>query len=247
MTQTLPLLSDTEQSRLHGDGEQGFGSLRTARGNLPLKRLEVVAHIDGLVSTVHVAQSFVNALGSREPLEATYVFPLPDRAAVTRFEMRIGERIIEGVLRERGEARREYDTALAEGHRAALAEEDRSGVFTISVGNILPGEVAQVSLELTGPLACDDGEATFRFPLVVAPRYIPGAQVDGAAVGGGTAVDTDAVPDASRITPPVLLPGFPKPVEFGLSVEVHDGGLPLRNLRSSLHSIVEEQGGSGAR
>jgi Ca-activated chloride channel family protein len=247
MTHPLPLLSDTETSRLQGDRERGFGSLKTARGNLPLKRLEVAARIDGLVSTVSVAQSFVNALGSREPLEATYVFPLPDRAAVTRFEMRIGERLIEGVLRERGEARREYETALAQGHRAALAEEDRSGVFTISVGNILPGEVAEVSLELTGPLAYDDGEATFRFPLVVAPRYIPGAPVDGAAAGDGTAVDTDAVPDASRITPPVLLPGFPNPVEFGLSVEVHDGGLPLRNLKSSLHSIVEEQPGSGVR
>jgi Ca-activated chloride channel family protein len=247
MTHALPLLSDTEQTWLQGDGEQGFGSLRTARGNVPLKRLEVAARIDGLVSTVRVTQSFVNALGSREPLEATYVFPLPDRAAVTRFAMRIGERIIEGVLRERGEARREYETALAEGHRAALAEEDRSGVFTISVGNILPGEVAEVSLELNGPLAYDDGEATFRFPLVVAPRYIPGAPVDGAAAGDGTAFDTDAVPDASRITPPVLLPGFPNPVEFALSVQVHDGGLPLRNLRSSLHSIVEEQCGSGVR
>ena len=247
MTHALPLLTDTEQSPQQGGGEQGFGNLRTVRGNLPLKRLDVAARIDGLVSTVSIAQSFVNALGSREPLEATYVFPLPDRAAVTRFEMRIGEHLIEGVLRERGEARREYETALADGHRAALGEEDRSGVFTISVGNILPGEMAQVSLELTGPLAYDDGEATFRFPLVVAPRYIPAAPVDGAAVGGGTAVDTEAVPDASRITPPVLLPGFPNPVEFGLSVEIHDGGLPLRNLRSSLHSIVEEQPGSGVR
>lgn len=247
MTNALPLLSDTESLPSQADCEQGFGSLRTARGNLPLKRLEVAARIDGLVSTVSVEQTFVNTLGSREPMEATYVFPLPDRAAVTRFEMRIGERHIEGILRERGAARREYETALAEGHRAALAEEDRSGVFTISVGNILPGEEARVSLELTGPLAYGDGEATFRFPLVVAPRYIPGAPLDGASVGDGTAVDTDAVPDASRITPPVLLPGFPNPVELGLSVELRDGGLPLRNLRSSLHSIVEEQSGSGVR
>ncbi len=247
MPDPLPLMSDAERSRFQVDGERGFGSLQTAQGNLPLKRLQVAARIDGLVSILKVEQTFVNALATREPLEATYIFPLPDRAAVTRFEMRIGERLIEGVLRERAEARREDETALEQGHRAALAEEDRSGVFTMSVGNILPGESATVSLELTGPLQYDDGEVTLQFPLVVAPRYIPGGPLSGASVGDGAAVDTDAVPDASRITPPVLLPGFPSPVEFGLSVEIHQGGLPLRNLTSSLHSIVETESDSGVR
>src|SRR5262249_40529569 len=155
----------------------------TPRGNLPLKRLAVEARIDGLVSSVRVRQTFVNTLSCEpavpetgtpkrpaapargEALEATYVFPLPERAAVTRFQMRVGERPIEGALREREEARRDYAEALVQGHRAAIAEEDRSGVFTICVGNILPGEEAEVTLELTGPLLFDDGEATFRFPL----------------------------------------------------------------------------------
>ena len=85
-------------------------------------------------------------------------------------------------------------------------------MFTMRVGNILPGERVTVRLVLTGPLPWEDGEATFRFPLVVAPRYIPGAPLEGEPVGSGTEPDTDAVPDASRITPPVLLPGFPNPV-----------------------------------
>lgn len=248
MTKLLPTLALDDQHRSASGREQGFGSLATERGNLPLKRLEVQARLDGLVSTILVRQTFVNALQPErsaetapgEALEATYIFPLPDRAAVTRFEMRVGQRLIEGVLRERGEARREYDAAIEKGHRAAIAEEDRSGVFAIRVGNILPGEEADVTLELTGPIPLDDGEATYQFPLVVAPRYIPGTPLSGQSVGAGSAIDTDAVPDASRLTPPVLLPGFPNPVELSLTVEIHDAGLPLRDFRSSLHAEVEE-------
>jgi Ca-activated chloride channel family protein len=249
MANPLPTLPPAESPAANGV-ERGVGCLSTAHGNLPLKRLEVEARIDGLVASTIVRQTFVNAVGSAghaAALEATYVFPLPDRAAVTRFEMRIGERLIDGVLRERGEARREYAAALEAGHRAAIAEEDRSGVFTLCVGNILPGEEARVTLEMTGPVACDDGEATFQFPLVVAPRYVPGIALPGHPVGDGTAWDTDAVPDASRITPPVLLPGFPNPVELRLAVDIHDSGLPLRDFRSSLHAVVEDEPAAGRR
>ncbi|BCB87588.1 hypothetical protein Psuf_049010 [Phytohabitans suffuscus] len=61
-------------------------------------------------------------------------------------------------------------------------------------------------------------------------------------MGDGHAVDTDAVPDASRITPPVLLPGFPNPLRLSIDVGVDPGGLPLGAIRSSLHTIVEEGG-----
>ena len=88
----------------------------------------------------------------------------------------------------------------------------------------MPGERATVELTLCGILPYSDGEATFRFPLVVAPRYIPGVPLPGPSVGDGTAVDTNAVPDASRISPPVLLPGFRNPVRLSLEVEIHDGG-----------------------
>src|SRR5690606_1166192 len=83
--------------------------------------------------------------------------------------------------------------------------------------------------------------ATFRFPLVVAPRYIQGGPIDGPPAGSGTAPDTDAVPDASRISPPVLLPGFPNPVRLSLSARIDAAGLELREVASSLH-VVEEEG-----
>ena len=244
MTQVLPPLTD-EMVRRPSDAEAGFGALTTTRGPLPLKALDVRTMIDGLLARTDLAQTFVNT--HAEPLEATYIFPLPDRAAVTRFRLEVAGRVVEGVLKERGAARREYDQAIQSGHRAAITEEERPGVFTMRVGNLPPGEAATVRLSLTGPLPYSDGEATFRFPLVVAPRYIPGVALPGPSVGDGVSPDTDAVPDASRISPPVLLPGFPNPVRLSLAVDVLPSALAPADFRSSLHAVAEQQEGSAVR
>lgn len=225
--------------------DAGCGTLETEQGRLPLVALDVRASIVDLLARTVVRQTFRNSLD--ESLEATYIFPLPDRAAVTRFELRVAGRVVVGDLKERGQARADYDRAIREGRRAAIAEEERSGVFTLRVGNLPPREEATVELEMVGPLPVEHDEATFRFPLVVAPRYTPGVPLDGHPVGAGTAWDTDQVPDASRVTPPVLLPGFPNPVRLSLEVELDlparmpDAGIEGGEfpLRSSLHAVVE--------
>jgi Ca-activated chloride channel family protein len=241
MTNHLPLLTDEEVRPCSPpDPEAGFGALHTPKGLLPLKAMDVQTRIDGLLAQTTLCQTFLNPLD--EPLEATYIFPLPDRAAVTAFRMEVAGRVVEGVLKERGEARRDYDQAIQSGKRAAITEEERPGVFTLRVGNLMPGETATIRLTLNGPLEYSEGEATFRFPLVVAPRYIPGKPLPGPSVGEGVAPDTDSVPDASRISPPVLLPGFPNPVQLSLAVEVRASGLTVRDLRSSLHALVMADG-----
>lgn len=210
---------------------------------LPLVAVEIEAEIRGLVATTKVRQTFRNTHGTG--IEATYIFPLPDRAGVTAFAADLADRHVDGELRERGQARQEYDAAVAAGHRAAIAEEDRSGVFTTRVGNLQPGEDAVITLTLTGPLAVDDGMAEFRFPLVVAPRYIAGSPGEWLPVGRGTAADTDAVPDASRITPPVLLPGLDSPVRLTMRVRLSGLGLAPEAIRSSLHAIAVTADGEG--
>ncbi len=226
--------------------ESGFGVLKTERGGLPLVAMDVSARISGLTAEVRVRQTYRNALD--EALEATYIFPLPDRAAVTAFRMEVAGRIVEGDLKERGEAREEYEKAIEAGHRAAIAEEERSGTFSLRVGNIPAKEQVTVELTLVGPVAVADGEATFRFPLVIAPRYIPGIPLDGPPVGAGWGADTDQAVDASRVTSPVLLPGFPNPVRLSLEVEIDPAGLGpedgdwCEQIRASLHSVVVDRG-----
>jgi Ca-activated chloride channel family protein len=241
------LLTDDELTRVMAmlgaepsDAASGFGTLSTPQGALPLKALRVEARIDGLLVRIELAQTYVNT--AEVALEATYIFPLPDRSAVTAFRMEVAGRTVSGVLQERGQARAAYQKAIDTGHRAAIAEEERPDVFTLRVGNLMPGETATVHLVLAEVLPYADGEATFRFPLVVAPRYIPGLPLPGPAVGTGTADDTDAVPDASRISPPVLLPGWPSPVSLEIEVELCGGPLGVGDIRSSLHGVWLEEG-----
>lgn len=231
----IALMSDDEVARFGRDADRSFGALQTARGALPLAAMEIDARVVGVVAAIEVAQKFVNTTGA--PIEATYIFPLPDRAAVHRFRMEVAGRVVEGVVEERGEAREQYDQAIAQGHRAAIAEEERSGVFTLRVGNLMPGEAAIIRLSLVGPLPVDDGEITLRFPLVVAPRYMPGVALGGEQAGLGSEQDTSIVPDASRISPPRLLPGYPNPVRLGIRVALVDHD--VREVASSLHSITK--------
>ena len=228
------VMSDEEVASFGHLPDAGFGALETARGLLPLTAMDVDARVAGVIASIEVAQTFVNTTGTA--IEATYIFPLPDRAAVHRFRMEVGGRVVEGVVEERGAAREQYDEAIAAGHRAAITEEERAGVFTLRVGNLMPGEAATVRLSLVGPLPVDDGEVTFRFPLVVAPRYMPGASLGGEQAGRGAAPDTSLVPDASRISPPVLLPGCANPVRLGIRVTLEDR--TLREIASSLHAVT---------
>ncbi|MCU7728674.1 VIT domain-containing protein [Actinoplanes sp. KI2] len=240
MTFSVTPMSPGELDRVRILPDAGFGNLHTDRGNLPLDRLDVRARISGVVARTVVVTEFLNV--HDDALEATYVFPLPDRAAVTAMTMTADGRTVEAELQERGAAREAYDEAVAAGRRASIAEEERPDVFTMRVGNILPGERVVIELSLVGPLPFEDGAATFRFPLVVAPRYVPGVPLPGPYVGDGQTPDTDAVPDASRITPPVLLPGFPNPLRLSIGVDIDPAGLTLGEVHSSLHTVTDEEG-----
>jgi Ca-activated chloride channel family protein len=242
MTAPLPLLTEDEVHAVikdEVDERRSFGCLRGEQGLLPLKALDVDARIVGTFAHTKLTQTFTNTAGV--PVEATYIFPLPDRAAVVRFTMEVAGRRVEGDLQERGQARQTYDRAIQAGKRASIAEEERPGTFSLRVGNLLAGESATIILEMTGPLPVVDGEVTYRFPLVVAPRYIPGRALAGDQVGDGTATDTDAVPDASRISPPVLLRGYPNPVRLGIRVAIDGAGLPLSMVRSALHAAWADE------
>ena len=174
MTMSVAPMGPGELDRLDTLPDAGLGALRTERGNLPLDRLDVRASITGLVGRTVVTTEFVNV--HETALEATYVFPLPDRAAVTGMTMTADGRTVEADLRERAEARETYDRAIAAGQRASIAEEERPDVFTMRVGNILPGERVSVELRLVGPL----------------PLHRPERTVDAAASAGAAYVASNA-------------------------------------------------------
>jgi len=213
--------------------ETAVGELKAGAYAFPLQAVDVRGTVRGLLYSAIVTQKFRNERDSR--MEAVYVFPLPAKAAVHNFVLTVGDRVIEGEIKERGAARREYKAALQAGHRAALMEEERSDIFTTTVGNIGPGEEVTIKFELSGPLSCFKNTARLRLPLVVGEVYIPGQALAGSSVGDGTEGDTDQVPDASRITPPRLAEDTPSPVALSVSFMVEPSGLTLSNVASTCH------------
>ena len=241
---TVGPTADTAGTAADIDAEAGLGALGTERGNLPLETIDVRSRVTGLAVLTELAQGFHNPYDV--PLEATYIFPLPDRAAVTRLRMEVAGRVVEGDLSRSAGRRAPSTTRRSRPATApAIAEEERPGVFTLRVGNLMPGERAVVRLTLSGRLPFEDGEVTFRFPLVVAPRYIPGAALPGEQVGTARPPTPTPCPTPRGSRPPVLLPGFPNPVRLRLEVDV-DAGRPAADgdpVQPARRRVQERQDG----
>jgi pSer/pThr/pTyr-binding forkhead associated (FHA) protein/Mg-chelatase subunit ChlD len=146
------------------------GTLQTREGrSLPLERTEVRGSVTGAVADITVRQVFRNDI--EVPIEAVYLFPLPHEASVYRLQFRIADRVVQGVVKEKAEARRVYEQARAEGRAATLLEEEKPALFSLSVANVAPGVTIEVELGYQEVLAYDDGRWRFVFPMVAPERY----------------------------------------------------------------------------
>lgn len=205
----------------------------------PLLATDVDMKVTGVVLRAVVRQEFVNPGATW--VEGRYVFPLPDDGAVDHLRMRVGDRVIEGVVQERAGAKTTYQRAKQQGRRVSLVEQERPNVFTASVANVPPGASVAIEIEYQQVLRLDDGQVRLRFPMVVAPRYIPGAplttQHGPDADGSGRAQDTDEVPDASRVTPAVRHPARGAIDPVSLRIELRPGA-PLARLEAPHHRVA---------
>lgn len=137
--------------------------------SFPLLSTDVDVNISGVIADVTVTQTYLN--NGQNSIEAVYVFPASTRAAVHAMEMLIGNRTIQAEIKERNQARVEYEQAKEEGRRASLLEQDRPNVFQMSVANILPNDTVKVVLHYTELLIPEAGIYSFVYPTVVGPRY----------------------------------------------------------------------------
>ncbi|BBO22351.1 MAG: marine proteobacterial sortase target protein [Rhodocyclaceae bacterium] len=227
--------------------QQGTLLLKSEGATLAVPAVATDAEIkvSGIVARAVVKQTYRNPYDTW--FEGLYVFPLPENAAVDHLRMKVGDRIIEGDIQERQAARAQYEQAKSSGRRAALVEQERPNLFTTSVANIPPRGEIVVEIEYQQTLRYDSGSFSLRFPMVVGPRYIPGAPAEGQGAGKGWSPNTDQVPDASRITPPVLDPAKHAPTNPVRLKVVLDAGVPLARVDSPYHAIVqrETEGGGG--
>ena len=125
--------------------------------------------VAGSSSRTIVSQRFINT--SETWAEGVYVFPIGENAAVDTLKLRIGEKFIEGIIKEKFEAKVIYEEAKAEGKKASLIEQQKPNLFTNNIANIGPGEVVVVQIEFQSKLISKDGTWELRVPLVSPPRY----------------------------------------------------------------------------
>jgi Ca-activated chloride channel family protein len=136
---------------------------------LPLEHTDVVAQVSGPLASVSVTQRFGNPF--REPVELSYLFPLPHAAAIVDFELRIGARVIRADMQELEAARQSYEEARAQGKRAGLLEQRRPNLFALQIANVQPGETILATMRYQERLRYDDGDYEFVFPMGITPKF----------------------------------------------------------------------------
>ena len=224
----------------------------------PLVSTKIDISVAGPIARAVVTQRYRNP--AKVFVEGKYLYPLPENAAVDTLKMRIGDRLIEGEIKEKQQAREIYETAKAEGYKASLVEQIRPNMFTTSVANIGPDEVVVIQIEYQQTLAPRDGVFGLRAPLVAAPRYTPKDLVDvvkfgpngwevekqrpiPGVIGAGRADPKDPPVEQTIADPRFEEPGtIRNPVE--LTVDI-DAGFPLGDLKSLYHEVDISRGGDG--
>lgn len=193
---------------------------------LPLESTNARVHIAGVIADVLVTQTYQNQ--GKKPISARYVFPASTRAAVYGMKMTVGNRVIVAKIKEKKEARREYEQAKREGKTASLLEEDRPNVFTMQVANIMPGDHIQVELHYNELLVPTDGAYELDYPTVVGPRYAS-ANVDPGAA------------DNQFVASPYHHSGEAPDYALGLDVDIA-AGMPIQSIESPSHRIETHYG-----
>ncbi|XP_034278908.1 von Willebrand factor A domain-containing protein 5A-like isoform X2 [Pantherophis guttatus] len=151
-----------------------YGFLTSSNLPVPLKSISVDVIIRGFVADVVSELQYQNE--EKNPVEATFVFPLDGEAAVYAFEGLICGTRIEAQIREKKQAEQEYDDALSEGRQTFLLEREKntSDIFTCNLGNLPPGGEATLKLRYVQTLAVEPDDAVrFVLPAVLNPRYVP--------------------------------------------------------------------------
>ncbi len=205
---------------------------------LPLKSTQVEVRIAGVIADVTVTQHYRNE--GQRPIEARYIFPGSTQAAVHAMTVKLGDRVLSARIREKQQARIEFQAARREGKTSALLEQRRPNVFEMNVANILPGDDVAVELRYTELLRPTEALYSFVFPTVVGPRYnSPAAEARGGhtgAIGGAYLRAGDASNTAFAMR--VLLDA-PMPVKAlaSPSHEVMVDGLGTRHAAVSLKPV----------
>lgn len=145
-------------------------TMKTAQSrSVLLQKADVRVDIRDYLARTRMAYHFLNAEDVN--IEATYTFPLPIDGVLTDLRVQIGECELRGAAVEKSQAQEDYEQAISEGDTPVMLERLDSGLYSLNVGNILPGEKASVTIEFLEVLSPKGDEVRYELPTTLAPLY----------------------------------------------------------------------------
>lgn len=202
-----------------------------ATDRFPLKETSVTTNIDGVIAETYVVQTYSNEGSS--PINASYVFPASTNATIHGMQMIIGDNIVTAKIKEKEEAKEEFEEAKSEGKSASLLEQQRPNVFTMDVANIMPGDDVRIELHYTELIEPEENTYQFVFPTVVGPRY-PSPEESSEESSEKPEQENggqDAWVETSYLSQEVTPPD-----KYNITVNL-SAGLPIADVSSSSHDI----------
>ena len=196
-------------------------SEETGVDSFPLKKTDVTVDIKGIIADTHVTQTYANE--GAKPINASYIFPASTKVTIHGMQMRIGNQTVTATIKEKEEAKQEFETAKSEGKSASMLSEERANVFSMHIANIMPGDEVHIDLHYTELITPTDGTYQFVFPTVTGPRYTGPVKDDTGNRDEWTAA-------------PYLPDGTVPTAQYDIHVNLL-AGVPITALTSTSHKI----------
>ena len=136
---------------------------------LALKKVKITGDVIGKFGVFEIEQLYKN--NTKDVLEVGYTFPIVETATVVGFEINVGDKILKGKCKEKGEAKKEYQRNIVKGNSAYMMEQESDNIFKISVGKIDKGEEVKIKIQYIDKFEIIDDTIQILMPTLVTPRY----------------------------------------------------------------------------
>ncbi len=135
---------------------------------IPMDQLVIRYHhvtisIEDQLAVTHVDQVFYNP--NDWTIEGTYIFPIPDDAAVSGFTLWVDGQPVEGKVLDATQARQTYEQIVASMRDPALLEYIGRGAVQARIFPIAPQGERRIELEYTQALPAEGGLVRYIYPL----------------------------------------------------------------------------------
>lgn len=135
-----------------------------------LKEVEVTGNVCGEFIELSLNQIFENK--GNDDIEGEYIFPLPDTAVMTGFEVNLGGRMLRAQIEEKSQAEKINSDASRRGRMPLSLEEIEENIYRITLGKIMRNEIVRIKISYIDQLIYEDDDLKLTIPGILSPRNV---------------------------------------------------------------------------